>query len=438
MQSPQVKLETRQVRDTNANNAAAPLAEWACRADSCTPQASQGSSVSAHGAPGGPMYAWVGASSPRRGGGRTYLAFEREGEVIRVGDCAYLKPNSDAEQAYIVLIDDLWESAAGTKYLHGSWLYRPAEALVRPKPRMEGTEVLLSDCADRNYVESVMSRVPINFSSAPPPKQPPGESMWSHWCYRYYEVRANKVASLTPKQVWGLDRTKVKVEDVMGAGGKRLSGEAMLECEGSARSVKARRESSGARRESGGAGEGGDQAGEGASLRFRSPKEGGRKSPRTGGDASNNGGASTAKGERGSGRRGRGASPRRGPQSVTRRPGKGDAPPPKKWVGLCELWMPLVDRVPEWKGVMRVNKEHVLGEAPPALIAQGGCRWLALSQDGGRVGCASGEGSVTVWDLEQRAYVAVHTEEQKEEGGAYEVLGIAFSNGGTRLCMGGR
>ncbi|EKX48326.1 hypothetical protein GUITHDRAFT_136838 [Guillardia theta CCMP2712] len=143
-------------------------------------------------------FAWIGNPTHIKDGRKYYHTFMKNDQTFRCYDCAYLKPNKEDEEMYIVLIKEMWESDDGKKEIQGHWIYRSSD-MPKSVEMLHKSEVFLSDWVDCNPIESVVQRAPVIFSRSDP-KQMNGKLLAKskdlHICLRKLEPKSGKLRFL--------------------------------------------------------------------------------------------------------------------------------------------------------------------------------------------------------------------------------------------------
>ncbi|EKX43411.1 hypothetical protein GUITHDRAFT_110534 [Guillardia theta CCMP2712] len=142
-------------------------------------------------------------------GNKHFRAFSKQGVLFQKLDCAFLKPEQDHD-LYVVRIDDMWEEPSGDMMFKGFWFYRHNE-VKRAPTNMIDSELLLSDWADTNPIESVMGKAVILFAKNLLPREAWTAKVnggilydgreYDHFCCRHLVVRSNKISFLTEKKL---------------------------------------------------------------------------------------------------------------------------------------------------------------------------------------------------------------------------------------------
>ncbi|EKX45258.1 hypothetical protein GUITHDRAFT_139172 [Guillardia theta CCMP2712] len=150
---------------------------------------------------------WVGERVGREEENELYESFAKNGDVISLLDCVYVKPEEKDQAAYIMRIRKLWGcSTTGQMKFRGQWLYRPQDTKHGSSCCLHAREVFLSDWEDENPIDCVQTKCNVLFLDKPPtreadasdscqPSSPLGRR-FHYVCWRSYSVHTGEIREL--------------------------------------------------------------------------------------------------------------------------------------------------------------------------------------------------------------------------------------------------
>jgi len=114
---------------------------------------------------------WVGLPLKTKANGDIlYSQVRIESYKYRIGDCAYITPNSEDQNPYIGQITKLWQSASPAlkdkapherMFVQCIWYYYPEDTLGGRSKKHHKREIFLSDLSDVNTVDNLLSPVEV-------------------------------------------------------------------------------------------------------------------------------------------------------------------------------------------------------------------------------------------------------------------------------------
>ena len=144
---------------------------------------------------------WVGESCGKHGTRQHYNCFAKNGQLVTVNDCVYVKPEEKDQASYILRVRSMWlDTKSQVMCFRGQWLYRPQDTKQGAASALHIREVFLSDWEDDNPIECVQTKCHVSFQNPSEDRDSGLEKKWHYVSWRSYCVRSGDMQSTSDRQ----------------------------------------------------------------------------------------------------------------------------------------------------------------------------------------------------------------------------------------------